>query len=220
MTVSPSSSRPTASLDQRVALRAAALSLQERFGHLYSVEIIQKYLHDSYDGLVGRAATTAWLPLLAERFARARLHALSRVEGTDPTHAPIVVFLCVNNAGRSQMAMGWFRHYAGERAIGWSGGSDPASRVNPAAVEAMAEVGVDISEAFPKPWTEEVIRAADVVVQMGCGDAVPVALAGRSLDWSVADPAGLSVAQVRPIRDDIERRVLALLDTLGIDPSA
>lgn len=212
--------REDITLDQRVALRAAALHLQERFGGQYSVETIQNYLYDSYDGLARSAATTTWLPLLAERFARLRLHALSRLEGTDCLAAPIVLFLCVNNAGRSQMAMGWFRHYAGERSIGWSAGSDPASMVNPAVVQAMAEVGVDIAAAFPKPWTDEMVQAADIVVTMGCGDECPLYPDTRYLDWPIDDPAGLDVAQVRPIRDDIERRVLDLLDEMGIDTSA
>lgn len=211
--------RQDMTLDQRVALRAAALNLQQRFGGRHSVETIQRYLYDSYDNLAPSAATTTWLPLLAERFARVRLHALSRVEGTDCLTAPIVLFLCVSNAGRSQMALGWFRHYAGDRAIGWSAGSDPASIINPAAETAMAEVGVAIAGAFPKPWTNEMIKAADVVIAMGCGDECPVYPDTRYLDWPIGDPAGLAVAQVRPIRDEIERRVLDLLDELGIDTS-
>lgn len=218
--MSRQSARPEITLDQRVALRAAALSLSERFAGLHSVETVQAYLYSSYDELADRAATAAWLPLLAERFARVRLHALARVEGVGCATAPVVLFVCRTNAGRSQMAMGWFGHYAGERAVAWSAGADPASQVNPAAVDAMAEVGVDISREFPKPWTEEIVRAADVVVTMACGDRCPVFPGTRYLDWAVDDPAGLPVEQVRPIRDQIERRVLDLLDEMSIDTSA
>jgi protein-tyrosine-phosphatase len=109
------------------------------------------------------------------------------------------------------MALGFFQALAGEAAIAWSGGSEPASQINPAAIEAMAERGIDISREFPKPWTEEVVQAADVVITMGCGDACPIFPGKRYEDWSVADPAGLDVADVREIRDDIERRVRVLL---------
>jgi protein-tyrosine-phosphatase len=130
---------------------------------------------------------------------------------------PTVLFLCVHNAGRSQMALGWFNHLAGERAVAWSGGSQPADEINHAAVAAMAEVGVDITGEFPKPWTDEIVRAADVVVTMGCGDACPLFPGTRYEDWEVADPAGQGLEAVRPIRDEIERRVRALLASLGID---
>ena len=129
---------------------------------------------------------------------------------------PAVLFLCVHNAGRSQMALGWFRFLARDRAVAWSGGSEPADAVNPSAVAAMAEVGIDITGEFPKPWTDEVVRAADVVVTMGCGDACPVYPGTRYLDWELDDPAGQDVGAVRPIRDEIERRVRALLLELGV----
>ncbi|WP_418061122.1 arsenate reductase ArsC [Pimelobacter simplex] len=130
--------------------------------------------------------------------------------------APVVLFLCVHNAGRSQMALGFFNHHAAGRAIARSGGSEPADQVNPAAVAAMAERGIDIAREFPKPWTDEIVRAADVVVTMGCGDACPYFPGKRYEDWKLDDPAGLDVDGVRPVRDEIERRVLALLDELGV----
>jgi protein-tyrosine-phosphatase len=114
------------------------------------------------------------------------------------------------------MALGFFRHHAGEDAVAWSGGSEPGDRLNPAAVAAMAERGIDIAQEFPKPWTDEVVRAADVVVTMGCGDACPLFPGKRYLDWELEDPAGLEVDAVRPIRDEIERRVLDLLSRLGV----
>jgi arsenate reductase (thioredoxin) len=133
-------------------------------------------------------------------------------------HTPTVLFLCVHNAGRSQMALGWFEHLAEDRAVAWSGGSEPASEVNPAAVAAMAEVGIDISEDFPKPWTDEIVQAADVVVTMGCGDACSVFPGNRYDDWTLDDPAGQSIEAVREIRDEIGRRVRELLASLSITP--
>jgi protein-tyrosine-phosphatase len=138
--------------------------------------------------------------------------AASRSHGDRPT----VLFLCVHNAGRSQMAMGFFQHLAGGRAVAWSGGSEPGREVNPSAVAAMAERGIDIAGEFAKVWTEEIVRGADVVITMGCGDACPVFPGKRYLDWELDDPAGKSVADVRPVRDEIERRVRDLLDELGV----
>ncbi|MBK3562704.1 arsenate reductase ArsC [Streptomyces sp. MBT62] len=129
---------------------------------------------------------------------------------------PVVLFLCVHNAGRSQMALGFFQHLAGDGAVAWSGGSEPGNEINPSAIDAMSERGIDISREFTKPWTEEIVRAADVVVTMGCGDACPVFPGKRYLDWTLDDPAGQSVDDVRPIRDEIERRVRGLLDDLGV----
>ncbi|MCB1016813.1 MAG: arsenate reductase ArsC [Acidimicrobiales bacterium] len=114
------------------------------------------------------------------------------------------------------MAAGWLRHLAGDRVDVWSGGSDPTSQVNPAAVEAMAEVGIDIAQEFPKPWTDEVVRAADVVVTMGCGDACPLYPGTRYEDWELDDPAELGLDGVRAVRDEIEARVLALMASLGV----
>ena len=134
----------------------------------------------------------------------------------DEDRKPTALFLCVHNAGRSQMAMGFFQHLAGDRATAWSGGSEPAASVNPAAVAAMAERGIDISKESPKAWTDEKVREADVVITMGCGDTCPFFPGKRYLDWELPDPAGQSVDAVRPIRDEIERRVRALLDELGV----
>ncbi len=128
---------------------------------------------------------------------------------------PAVLFLCVHNAGRSQMAAGFLRHLAGGDVDVFSGGSDPGNEVNPAAVAAMTERGIDIASEFPKPWTDEFVRAADVVVTMGCGDACPVIPGKRYEDWELDDPAGQGVEAVRPIRDDIERRVRTLMAELG-----
>src|SRR5262245_12186099 len=132
--------------------------------------------------------------------------------------APSVLFLCVHNAGRSQMAVGWLRHLAGPRVDVRSGGSEPADDVNPGAVAAMREVGIDLAGAQPVRWTDEGVRAADVIVTMGCGDACPVYPGRRYLDWELDDPAGRPVEEIRPIRDEIERRARALLRELGVEP--
>ena len=129
---------------------------------------------------------------------------------------PAVLFLCVHNAGRSQMALGWFRHLAGDGAIAWSGGSEPGTEVNPVAVAAMAEVGIDITREYPKPWTDEIVQAADVVVSMGCGDACPLSPGKRYEDWELDDPAGQDIEAVRRIRDEIGERVRRLLTTLRV----
>ena len=115
---------------------------------------------------------------------------------------------------RSQLALGWFTHLAADRALAWSGGSEPASTINPAAVAAMAERGIDISGEYPKPWTEEIVRAADIVVTMGCGDSCPYYPGTRYEDWELDDPAGLDIDAVRPIRDEIKQRVRELLDQI------
>jgi protein-tyrosine-phosphatase len=208
--------RATVTLDQELALKTAATRLSRDFEGVYGLETIERFLHTSYSQFAGNATVVNYLPLLAERFAKQRLSALSRVEGTSDDGRPAVLFLCVHNAGRSQMALGFFEHYAGEGAVGWSGGSEPGAEVNPAAIAAMKERGIDISGEYPKPWTDEVVRAADVVITMGCGDACPVFPGKRYEEWVLDDPAGKSVADIRPVRDEIERRVLTLLDELDV----
>lgn len=130
---------------------------------------------------------------------------------------PSVLFLCVHNAGRSQMAAAFMRHLAGERIAVASGGSEPAESLDPAVVAAMAERGIDISAASPRRWTREVVEAADVVVTMGCGDTCPYVPGKRYVDWELDDPSGRSLDEVRPIRDEIERRVRELMPGLGVD---
>jgi arsenate reductase len=132
------------------------------------------------------------------------------------TNRPAVLFLCVHNAGRSQMAAGWLRHLAGDRVEVFSGGSEPGDQVNPAAVEAMAEVGIDISGEQPQRWTEEQARSADVVVTMGCGDVCPVYPGKRYEDWELTDPAGRPVEFVRTVRDEIRARVEQLIASLPV----
>lgn len=218
MTV-PDTERPswaTLPLEQSVALRAAAGRLADDFAGVFGTETIERFLHSSFDQFAGHATVPQFLPLIAERFARQRLRAVAKIEGLHDDGRPTVLFLCVHNAGRSQMAMGFFTHLAGDAAVAWSGGSEPGTRVNPVAVEAMRERGIDISAEFPKPWTDETVRAADVVVTMGCGDACPVFPGKRYEEWTLDDPAGRAIDDVRAVRDDIERRVRRLLEELEV----
>jgi protein-tyrosine-phosphatase len=208
------------SIDQQLALRTAAGNLGRLFAGIYGNETIELFLTSSYEQFATRSTVPHFLPLLAERFARQRLEALARVEGHHRDGKPVVLFLCTHNAGRSQMALGFFSHFAGDRAVAWSGGSEPAHEINPAAIGAMAERGIDITGEYPKPWTDEIVHAADVVITMGCGDACPVFPGTRYENWDLDDPAGLGLDAVRPIRDDLERRVRALLDQLDIPARA
>ncbi|MET8427797.1 arsenate reductase ArsC [Nocardia sp. NPDC004860] len=208
--------RKDLTIDQKLALKTAAARLKTEFTDTFGVETIERFLHSSYDQFAGRATVVNFLPLLAERFARQRLRALARVEGKITDGKPTVLFLCTHNAGRSQMALGLFTHYAGDRAVAWSGGSEPGDQINSAAIEAMKEIDIDISQEFPKPWTEEIVRAADVIITMGCGDACPVYPGRRYEEWVLDDPAGQDLDAVRPIRDEIDERVRRLLLDLGI----
>ena len=201
---------------QRHLIRTAAARLQDKFKNIFGPETIERYINDSLDQLLPNSEVVSFVPIFVERFAKDRLKALAKVEGKMISDKPSVMFLCVHNAGRSQMAAGWLRHLAGDRVDVFSGGSEPASTVNPAAIEAMAEVGIDIGAEFPKPWTDEIVRAADVVITMGCGDACPVYPGKRYEDWVLDDPEGLGLAGVRPIRDEIRGRVEALMAEIGL----
>jgi len=203
-------------LEHQIVLRSTAVTLQREFSGVFGEQTIERFLLGSYDDFGRRATNSRYLPIFAERFARERLQALARVEGKSSDDRPVVLFLCTHNAGRSQMALGFFRAMAGDQAIAWSGGSEPGSEVNPVAVEAMAEVGIDISGEFPKPWTDEVVRAADVVVTMGCEDACPVFPGKRYEDWTLEDPHGQGIDHVRVIRDEVRSRVTGLLAGLGV----
>jgi protein-tyrosine-phosphatase len=198
---------------ERLCLHSAARDLHSEFRGIFGPETIESLLLDSYGELAATATVTNWLVVGAERFARQRLQALAHTQ-TTAGKLPAVLFLCVHNAGRSQMALGWFTHLAGSRAIAWSGGSEPASGINPGVVTAMAEVGIDISSEFTKPWTDEFVLAADVVITMGCGDACPL-LPGRHYeDWELDDPAGKTLEEIRSIRDEIRDRVTNLIEKL------
>jgi protein-tyrosine-phosphatase len=204
-----------AQLDPVTAKHVAstARSLHDEFREIFGVETIERFLAESLDQLSG-SRVSAYVPVLAHRFARERLRALAQAEGSIPKTAPEVLFVCVHNAGRSQMAAGLVRLRAGEAVHVRSAGSAPGEEINPAVVAAMEEIGVDLAEEFPKPLTDEFVRAADVVITMGCGDACPIYPGKRYLDWELDDPADLSLEEVRPIRNEIDRRVQALVAEL------
>jgi arsenate reductase len=199
-------------------VREAAVALTDEFAGVFSRETIERYIADSLD-LLGNARINVFVPVLAHRFARERLKALGQAEGMIVKETPEVLFVCVQNAGRSQMAAGLMNLRAAGKVHVRSAGSDPAEQINPAVVEAMAELGVDLGEEFPKPLTDEVVRAADAVITMGCGDACPIYPGKRYLDWELDDPAGKGLETVRAIRNDIDSRVQALLAELVPDAS-
>jgi len=186
-------------------------SLIDDFVGVFSRETIERYVSESVD-LLGGARFSDFVPVLSYRFARERLKALAQAEGLVTKEQPEVLFVCVQNAGRSQMAAGLVRLRSRGRIHVRSAGSDPAEKINPAVIEAMAELGVDMSEEFPKPLTDEVVRAADVVITMGCGDACPIYPGKRYEDWVLEDPADRDLDTVRQIRDDLDARIQALVD--------
>jgi protein-tyrosine-phosphatase len=200
----------------RMVLRSAARDLHAQFRGVFGQETVESLLLNSYAELAAAATITRWLTLGAERFTRQRLETLEHAECRAAGKVPSVLFLCGQNASRSQMALGWFTHLAGDRAIAWSGGSEPGLCVNPDAVGAMAEAGIDISREFPKPWTDEFVLAADVVVTMGCGDACPLLPGKHYEDWEFEDPSGRTTAEICPIRDQIRVRVTDLLQRLEV----
>ncbi|BCZ20946.1 Arsenate reductase [Mycobacterium senriense] len=201
-------------IDQRHALESAAARLYSEFADTLNPETIDWFLYSSYDRLAATATVHDFLALLAERFARQRLRAVAKVEGKITEGKPVVLFLCNHNAGRSQMAMGFFTSLAGDAAVAWSGGSKPKGEINPAVIAVMAERGIDLANEYPKPWSLEILQAADVVITMGCGDAAPILPGRRYEDWVLDDPDGKDVAAVRSIRDEIEGRVRRLVDEL------
>ena len=191
----------------------AASALTDEFAGIFSEETIARYIGDSLDRL-GNSRINVFVPVLAHRFARERLRALAQAEGLIVKVQPEVLFVCVHNSGRSQMAAGLVKLRSQGRIHVRSAGSQPGETINPAVIEAMNEIGVDMSEEFPKPLTDEVVAAADVVITMGCGDACPIYPGKRYEDWDLPDPAGLPLDDIRPIRDAIRGRVQALLADL------
>jgi arsenate reductase (thioredoxin) len=199
----------------RLQIAQATNRLAREFDGTFAPETIERYLLDSHGRLDSAARVSNWLPILAERLTRDRLRALARLEvGT--LDRPAVLFLCVHNAGRSQMAAGWLRHLSGGRVDVFSGGSEPGQELNVAAVAAMSEVGIDIASELPQPWTDEIARSVDVIVTMGCGDVCPIFPGQRYEDWTLTDPAGQPLDVVRAVRDEIRSRVEALLASLDL----
>jgi arsenate reductase (thioredoxin) len=197
-----------------IKLNGAEARLAGEFAGVFSRETVAELLRDSFDRLAATATVQTYLELFAERFARERLAAVAQSQAGGSGGVPEVLFVCVHNAGRSQMAAGLLDHRAKGNVHVRSAGSAPADSINPAVVEAMAEIGIDLAREFPKPLTDDVVRASDVVVTMGCGDACPIYPGKRYVDWELADPAGKSLNEVRAIRDEIDSRVQALLAEL------
>jgi protein-tyrosine-phosphatase len=195
-----------------------AEDLAYRFSATFSAETVRKYVADSWHLLASRAKVTTFLPSLTTRFASDRLSALATAEGLVLRGTPEVLFVCVQNAGRSQMASAILRHLAGDAVHVRTAGSAPAATIRPEVIAALDEIGVPIAAEFPKPLTDEVVQAADFVVTMGCGDACPVYPGRRYMAWELEDPVGLEPDRVRQIRDDIVARVRALIDEMGLGP--
>jgi protein-tyrosine-phosphatase len=195
-------------------LRRLAGDLTEKFAGVFNAETIERYVLESYTALLRTSTVKAHLASRTIRFTTDRLTALAQATGAIERTVPEVLFVCEQNAGRSQMAAVLTAHLSGGRVHVRSAGSAPGKELNPAVVEAMDELGLSMTEEFPKPLTDDVVQAADVVVTMGCGDACPIFPGKRYEDWELTDPAGRSLDEVRGIRDDIRARVEALLAEL------
>ncbi|MGW0767795.1 arsenate-mycothiol transferase ArsC [Streptomyces sp. NPDC002676] len=208
MTASP----PPVLPDERLAAGIARLAVRYR-GH-FSPETIQRLIIDSYERLAEHARIRTHLVVLAEHLATERLDALAHVQGAPGSGLPRVLFVCSHNAGRSQMAAALLAHRVNGNMVVSSAGTHPAAAVEPVVAQVLTEAGVDLTDAFPKPLTDEVVQAADIVITMGCGDACPIVPGRRYLDWPVTDPEGAPIAVVRSIRDEIDAHITQLLDSL------
>ncbi|GGN89563.1 low molecular weight phosphatase family protein [Streptomyces albiflavescens] len=208
MTASP----PPALPDERLVTGAARLAV--RYQGLFSPETVQRLIVDSYERLAEHAHVRTHLVVLAEHLAAERLEALVHVKGAPGVGLPRVLFVCSHNAGRSQMAAALLAHRAAGHVVVSSAGTHPAETVEPLVALVLTEVGVHAPDAFPKPLTDEVVQAADIVITMGCGDACAIVPGRRYLDWPVADPEGAPVPVVRKIRDEIDAHITELLDSL------
>lgn len=195
-------------------LRRIADDLSFRFRGTFSPETVDRYVRESYELLSSRARITKYLPSLTGRFAADRLRALATAERERATGTPEVLFVCVQNAGRSQMASAILRFLAGDRVQVRTAGSEPAAAVNQVVQHALDEIGVPLAGEYPKPLTDEVVRASDYVITMGCGDACPVHPGKRYLDWGIADPSEENPEGVRAIVDAVDTRVQALWDQI------
>ena len=194
--------------------------LTDKFAGIFAAETVDRYVFETYAALARTAKITTHLPATTEHFANDRLTALAKSKGSVASEVPEVLFVCVQNAGRSQMAAALLNVEAKGRINVRSAGSLPAAEVDPAVIAAMSEMGLDLTRDYPKPLTDDVVRASDVVITMGCGDSCPIYPGKRYEDWELADPAGLPVAAVRIIRDEIHDRVRTLAASLLNNPSA
>jgi len=200
--------------DIKGQLLIVADRLQILFKSQLNLETIQKYVFESYELLSAKSEVKTYLPSLTERFAKDRLSAVLKSSNPEKSSALDVLFVCVHNSGRSQMAAGFMAKFGGERVVVRSAGSAPKESISAEVIAAMAEVGIDITQEFPKPLTDEVVRASDAVITMGCGDACPIYPGKRYEDWVLSDPAGQGLETVRVIRDEIKTRVETLLSEL------
>ncbi|WP_235272454.1 arsenate-mycothiol transferase ArsC [Microbacterium profundi] len=192
--------------------------LAYRFSSTFSPETVASYVAQSYLLLSQRARVREHLLTMTERYAADRLEALATAQGLLLRDTPEVLFVCVQNAGRSQMAGAFLRHLSGGKVHVRTAGSSPAEAAHPRVAAALLEAGVELWGEFPKPLTDDVVRAADYVITMGCGDACPVFPGRRYMEWDLPDPLELDDAGLRDVRDDIRSRVLDLLAELGVDP--
>lgn len=184
------------------------------FKKQFSLETIEKYVFESYSLLDAKSEVKLYLMAMAERFARDRLYALLKSEKLVESEKLDILYVCVHNSGRSQMAAGFTAKIGGDRVTVRSAGSAPKESISKVVLEAMAELGIDITQEFPKPLTDEVVRASDAVITMGCGDACPIYPGKRYEDWVLDDPAGQDLQAVRVIRDQIKLKVETLLSEL------
>lgn len=204
----------------KLRIKKESAALASEFAGTFSVETVERFINEAFESFQSRPRLLEFVPLFVRRFARERLTALGQATGAITKDRPEVLFVCVHNAGRSQMAAGLTALMSQGRVSVRSAGSAPGDEINPAVVAVMAEIGVDLAQEFPKPLTDEVVEAADAVITMGCGDACPVYPGKRYLDWQVDDPAGQPVEVARRIRDDIQKRVEGLLAELGVTSRA
>ncbi|HEX3198675.1 MAG TPA: arsenate reductase ArsC [Propionibacteriaceae bacterium] len=183
---------------------------------IFSRDSIAQAVADARAALEPSATIPDFLPILVSRFAREQLSAAAQADGRLTKPVPEVLFVCVHNAGRSQMAAALAQHLTAGKVHVRSAGSQPADQINAMAVQVLAERGISLTEAYPKPLSNDVIHAADMIVTMGCGDACPIYAGKRYLDWDVADPNGQPIDRVRDIRDDLQARITTLLRDLNI----
>ena len=195
-------------------LQRISNELADRFSGVFAPQTVERYVFESYTALVRTAKVKAYVVSMTETFARERLIALAQSGGDVEKAVPEVLFVCVHNAGRSQMAMALLQHKAGDSVHVRSAGTQPGREINPAVVSVIEELGLDMEGYFPKPLTDDVVRAADYVITMGCGDACPVYPGKHYMDWELEDPAGKDIEVARKIRDDIGERVDGLLATI------
>lgn len=202
---------PVATTVAAPVLRRIASDLALRFAGTFSPEIVTEYVRESHKLLADGARITRYLPSLTSRFAIDRLRSLADADGLTVDSTPGVLFVCVKNAGRSQLASAILRSLAGDRVRVLTAGSKPAGAVNPKIVAALDEIGISIDGEYPKPLTDEVVRGSDYIITMGCGDACPVHPGRRYLDWDLPDPAEMTMHGVRAVRDEVDTRVRHLL---------